>query len=136
MNMICGFMQNILSCLHFYLFCHHNINFDFQGIPSVIVLDAKTGHFITDNGREDVMQSGISDDSKKAVIESWIAKEAVPIDQAVFGGESGSENLLVKLIKFLATKPAYIFGLLYFVKKFMLYLEEMGKGEIEDQKEL
>mmetsp|Transcript_28840 Transcript_28840/g.47248 ORF Transcript_28840/g.47248 Transcript_28840/m.47248 type:complete len:208 (-) Transcript_28840:71-694(-) len=111
--------------------------FKIQGIPSVIVLDAKTGHFITDNAREEVMKAS-SEESKKALIASWLSKEAVPIDQAVLGGGGGggSDNLLVKIFKYFLTRPTHIFGLIYFIKQLLRYLEEQGKDGIEDQNEL
>lgn len=108
-----------------------------QGIPSVIVLDAKTGYFITDNGRSDVIKAGDSDASQKALVQSWIEKEAVPIDQAVFGG-GATKSFIVKAFMHIAKNPAYIFGIIYFVKQFLRYLEQLGKGdsEIEGQKDL
>ncbi|KAL7543317.1 hypothetical protein ACHAXR_012644 [Thalassiosira sp. AJA248-18] len=110
--------------------------FKIQGIPTLIVLDAKTGNFITDNARMEVMET-TSDASKKALIQSWLSKEAVPIDEAVLGsGGGGSDNLLVKIVKYFASNPMYIFGLLYFAKQFLRYLEELGKDEIEGKKEL
>ncbi|KAL7552197.1 hypothetical protein ACHAWF_015414 [Thalassiosira exigua] len=106
--------------------------FKIQGIPTVIVLDGKTGKYITDNARTKVMQAG-TNASKKALIQSWLDKEAVPIDQAVFTGAGGSGNLLGKVLKFFATRPIYLFGMLYFLKRFLRYLEELGKDEIEGQ---
>ena len=106
-----------------------------QGIPTAIVLDAK-GNFVTDNARAEIMGAS-SDESKKALVQSWMAKEAVPLDQAVFGsGGDGSDSLIVKAFKHILTRPAYIFGLLYFAKQLLLYLERLGKDEIEGDKEL
>ncbi len=100
---------------------HHH-----QGIPSVIVLDAKTGKYITDNARTEVMQSSNSDETKKALVQTWLSKEAVPVEQAVFSSGS-SDNLLVKIVSFIAKRPAYIFAFIYFFKQLMRWLEEMGK---------
>ena len=104
----------------------------YQGIPSLIILDAKTGNFITDNGRTQVMQTS-SDESRKALVETWKSSEAVPIDQAVFS--SGSNSWLSSLLMFVAKNPVYLFGLLYFVKQFFRYLESLGDDE-EAKKEL
>ena len=99
-----------------------------------------------------------SEESKKALIKSWLDKEAVPIEQAVFGAGS-SQSLFNKILMFFVQRPLvrlwsdlvllfvslsltsishmrfstaqYIFGLLYFAKKILLYLEELGKDEIE-----
>mmetsp|Transcript_15726 Transcript_15726/g.26860 ORF Transcript_15726/g.26860 Transcript_15726/m.26860 type:complete len:130 (-) Transcript_15726:264-653(-) len=109
--------------------------FQIQGIPSVIVLDAKTGNFITNNARTEIMQT-TSDESKKELVASWLAKEAVPIDQAVFTSDD-SEGFLVKAVKYFAQRPAYIFGLMYMIKQLLKYLEELGKDDgIENGKEL
>ena len=106
--------------------------FKIQGIPSLIILDAKTGNFITDNGRTQVMQTS-SDESRKALVETWKSSEAVSIDQAVFS--SGSNSWLGSLLMFVAKNPVYLFGLLYFVKQFFRYLESLGDDE-EGKKEL
>ena len=42
-----------------------------QGIPSLVVLDAKTGYVVTANGRDAVMQAS-SDESRKALLQSWL----------------------------------------------------------------
>ena len=85
----------------------------------------------TDNARMEVMEA-TSEDSKKALIKSWLDKEAVPIDQAEFGTGS-SKSLVNKIFSFFVQRPMAIFGLLYFVKKLLLYLEELGKDEIEGE---
>eukprot|EP00585_Thalassiosira_rotula_P001815 CAMPEP_0196137574 /NCGR_PEP_ID=MMETSP0910-20130528/5512_1 /TAXON_ID=49265 /ORGANISM="Thalassiosira rotula, Strain GSO102" /LENGTH=224 /DNA_ID=CAMNT_0041398053 /DNA_START=195 /DNA_END=869 /DNA_ORIENTATION=- len=112
--------------------------FKIQGIPSVIVLDAKTGHFITDNARTEVMSAGSDASAQKELVQSWLSKEAVPIHQASFGsGGGGSDNLIVRAIKYILTKPTYMLGIYVIVKKILRYLEEMGEdGGIEDGKEL
>ncbi|KAL3802139.1 hypothetical protein ACHAW5_000224 [Stephanodiscus triporus] len=108
--------------------------FKIQGIPTLIVLDAKSGNFVTANGRDEVMRA-ISDESRKALFQSWLTKEAVPIDQAVLVGED-TRGLLFKVFMFIAKKPHYIIAMFYFVKRFLLYLETLGKEEIMDEKEL
>jgi len=111
--------------------------FKIQGIPSVVVLDAKTGNFITDNARAEVMQAGSDASLQKELVQSWLSKEAVPIDQAPFGSDGGSDNLIVRAIKYILTKPTYMLGIYVIVKKILRYLEEKGEdGGIEDGKEL
>merc|ERR1740139_555196 len=52
-----------------------------RGIPSLIILDAKTGNFISSNGRNDVASVvGKSEASVKELIESWEATESTPLD--------------------------------------------------------
>ena len=75
-----------------------------QGIPSVIVLDAKTGNFISDNGRAEIMQA-TNDESKKALVSTWLSKDAIPIEQAVLGQGGGGDNLLVKVLKYIIQRP-------------------------------
>ena len=105
-----------------------------QGIPSLVVLDAKTGYVVTANGRDAVMQAS-SDDSRKALLQSWLTKEAVPIDQAVLVDEA-TGGLLAKAFFFIAKRPQYLIAIFYFGKRFLHYLETLGKEEILDQQEL
>jgi nucleoredoxin len=65
-----------------------------SGYPTVVVLDAKTGYFISDNARYEV-SSVMGDDVKsKELIASWKKKEAVPIEEAELSG-SGPQGLLM-----------------------------------------
>ena len=83
----------------------------------------------------DVMQA-TTEESKKALIQTWLSKDAVPVEEAVFSSGGGSRNIFVKIFMMFARNPAYIFGTIYFIKQFLRYLERLGKDEIEDQKEL
>lgn len=105
-----------------------------QGIPSVIVLDARTGNFVTDDARTEVMKNaGGDDESKKALVRTWLSKEAVPVEQAVIGGGGGSDGgFLAKIFRQFLTNPVYMVGLFYFVKKLLRYLEQLGKEAIEE----
>jgi hypothetical protein len=71
-----------------------------------------------------------SEDSKKALIKSWLDKQAVPIEQAQFGAGS-SQSPLMKVVMFFLSRPVYLFGLYYLVKQAVKYLEELGRDEIE-----
>jgi hypothetical protein len=75
-----------------------------------------------------------SDESKRALMESWKSTEAVPLDQAVFS--SGSSSWLGSILVFIAKNPVYLFGILYFVKQFFRYLERLGEDVEEGKKEL
>ncbi len=100
-----------------------------QGIPSVIILDAKTGYFITDNARMEVMQA-TNESARTALLQSWLEKEAVPIERAVLGtGGGGEGNLLYQIIMFFMRRPAYMLGLYYFGKRFLKYLERLGSED-------
>ena len=65
----------------------------------------------------------------RALLQTWLAKEAVPISQAVLGANKNEGGWAFKILMFFARKPMYIFGLIYFVKKILAYLEELGKEE-------
>ncbi len=70
------------------------------------------------------------EDSKRALIQSWLEKESVPIDQAEFGTET-SQSLLNKVIMYFVHRPVHIFGLYYLIKQGLKYLDELGRDEIE-----
>eukprot|EP00970_Alexandrium_tamarense_P019907 scaffold14603_cov214-Alexandrium_tamarense.AAC.1 len=70
--------------------------FQIQGIPSLIILDAKTGNFITDNARITVMQAS-NPTSKKELLQTWLTTEAVPIDDAVMGASNGGGGVGIKV---------------------------------------
>ena len=56
--------------------------FQVQGIPHLVVLDAKTGYFVAYDAKSAI--GSIKDDVTKGneLIADWKRKEAVPIDQA------------------------------------------------------
>ena len=88
-----------------------------RGIPTLIVLDRKTGHFVTDQARNDVLkwkQSGTKE-TAKALVDQWKAVEAVPLSEAKFGGGATGFSLL-SIISTVAKNPAFIFGLIYIFK--------------------
>lgn len=68
--------------------------FKISGIPSLIVLDAKTGKFVTDLARNEVSSiSGADLEKGKELIGKWKEVEAVPIEEAQLSG-SGPPGLL------------------------------------------
>lgn len=68
--------------------------------------------------------------SKKALIQSWLEKEAVPIDEAEFG-TGAHQSLLMKVVMYFVHRPVHVFGLYYLIKQGLKYLEELGSDEIE-----
>mmetsp|Transcript_29500 Transcript_29500/g.81081 ORF Transcript_29500/g.81081 Transcript_29500/m.81081 type:complete len:247 (+) Transcript_29500:82-822(+) len=108
-----------------------------RGIPALIVLDAKTGFFLTDQAREQVTQAMKASDKKagaEELIETTWKKEttAVPLDQAKFEGGSGGPKGVMSIVMALLKNPAAIFAIMYFVKWFMRkYKEIMAGGESE-----
>ncbi len=65
-----------------------------SGIPTLVVLDAKNGFYISDNARFDVAGACGNEEKSKALIESWKSTEAVPIEQATLSG-SGPDSIFV-----------------------------------------
>jgi nucleoredoxin len=65
-----------------------------SGIPALVVLDAKTGHFISDNARFDVSNAHGNEVKCEALIDTWKKTEAVPIEEAQLSG-SGSDGFVL-----------------------------------------
>jgi nucleoredoxin len=65
--------------------------FGIRGIPSLVVLDAKTGAFITSSAREGVMRAGGDPKKGKALIEQWKGMERKPLSESsnASGGKGG-----------------------------------------------
>lgn len=101
-----------------------------SGIPSLVVLDAKTGRFISDDAKSDVSSAHKDDEKSKELIQKWKNTEAVPIEEAQLSG-TGPDGMVMKVIKTILTNPTYIIGLIFFAKKLMKYLEELGSEEEE-----
>ena len=77
-----------------------------------------------------------TDEAKKDLIQSWLEKEAVPLDEAEFGTGS-SQSLMMKVFMFFVNRPVWIVGLYYMMKKGIEYLDELGReDEIEGGGEL
>ena len=95
-----------------------------SALPTLVVLDVKTGEFLTSMGREDVFGARGNAGKGKEVIEKWKALERRPLSacQAELAGGAGG-SLLMKIFVFFARNPMYIFGLLYFYK----YLKQKSK---------
>ena len=106
-----------------------------QGIPTLIVLEVKTGKFVTASARDDVTKSQGLD-----TIEAWKAVEPVPIEEANLAQQGGGPSGLMGIIFYILKNPIYIFGILYFYKRFLRYLqgddETVGAIEAEDVPEM
>lgn len=69
-----------------------------------------------------------TDEARLALLESWKAVEAVPIERAVFSS-GGSDSWIGSIFMFFARNPVFMIGMFYFVKRFFRYLEELGKSD-------
>lgn len=92
-------------------------NLGITGIPSLVVVDAKTGDFVTSKARDQVTQAGGDAVKGKEIIEQWKALERKPLSEAkneLGGAVTGGP--IMQVIMFFARKPMYVFGLLYIYK--------------------
>ena len=78
-----------------------------RGIPTLVVLDAKTGKFVTNSGREDVMKA---QKSPLVAVEKWKAIDSVPIEEAIMqqGGQGGG---IMSLFTYILKNPISIFAM-------------------------
>jgi len=100
--------------------------FQIRGIPALIAIDAKNGKYITDDARSDVVGAGGDDAKQKEIIQKWKSIEAVPIEEATFSSAAGPTGIGAVVV-FLLRNPIFIFGILYFARRALAYLQEMGK---------
>ena len=84
------------------------------GIPTLVVLDAKTGEFITGLAREDVTAAGGNKTKARELVDKWNQIERVALAEANLGG--GGQWGVMGILMFFAKNPMYIFGLLYIAK--------------------
>ena len=93
----------------------------------LIVLDAKTGYFISDTAREDVTRVANSKDKSKMMelITKWKTTESVPISEAKLGG---NQSVIQSIIMFFAKNPMMIFGLFYIYRWAMKNMAKWSKG--------
>jgi hypothetical protein len=86
--------------------------FQIRGIPTLIVVDVKTGKFITATAREDVMKVGGKDAGKGLdLIKQWKAIEPVPISEANLSqGPGGVLGIVQAIVMHILKNPIFIFG--------------------------
>lgn len=104
------------------------------GIPTLVVLDAKTGQFITGLAREEVTAVGGNKIEGKELVDKWNQKERVALAEANLGG--GGQGGVMGILMYFAKNPMYIFGLLYIIKwatkQWALYTKlQEGSGAAE-----
>lgn len=94
--------------------------FTINSIPTMIVLNGKNGLFITNNGRNDIIET-IKNKNYEAVLEKWRSITPVPIEESSLMSSASTDSILTMLkdigMKFI-TNPMYIFGMLYIAKWF------------------
>lgn len=104
-----------------------------SGIPALIVLDAKTGKFVTDLAKDDVNSAGSSEEKCKELIQKWKEAEAVPMEEAQLSGTgpAGRGGILWRTLMFFARNPTYIIGVMFLGKRLLAKIQELGEEEEE-----
>jgi len=88
-----------------------------KGLPTLVVIDAKTGEFITASARTDVEIAGGDKEKANATVKQWKAMERKPLSEAAsYMDGPGGGNILMKIVMFFAKNPIYVFALLYFYR--------------------
>jgi len=98
-----------------------------SGIPSLVVLDAKTGYFITDNAKLEISNLGKElINGGSALIASWKEMVAVDIKEGVFSNEAKG-GIIANIVSSGLRNPLYLVGLYYIIRNFFQYLKDMSK---------
>ena len=82
-----------------------------SGIPTLVIIDPKTGNFISSNGRSEVMSAG---SNAKELVCEWKAKDSLPLEKL---GES--QNSTLHRIKEVIQSPFILFLIVYLFVKFL-----------------
>jgi nucleoredoxin len=103
-----------------------------QGIPTLIVLDVKTGLFISADARSQVQTAAGNTAKSQQVIAAWKATIPVAIEEglAAAGGGSGLTAILKQIVMAVLKNPMYIFGTIYLVKWLMRKMAAAKGGDV------
>lgn len=121
-----------------------------RGIPTLIVLEKSTGHFVTDQARNQIQQAIGSNPvnaqafaCRELVTKTWKEETAkVPLSEAQFGvssagggGAGGGGGIFTMIITILIRffkNPINLFAMMYFFKMFMRKYKDMQTGDNGD----
>ena len=106
--------------------------FNLSGIPTLIVLDAKTGLFVTSQARQQVYDLGETASNKdvaRKLVDTWLAHDKVPIDQAHL--LEPPMNLFMQVLMAVLKNPMYMFAMLYFFKMIMRHVNGAAPAETD-----
>jgi len=93
-----------------------------QGIPHLVVLDAKSGYFVTSNAKAEVESVGSDVSKGNALIDSWKAIDAIPIENAII---SEKKTLVGSMVAFILRNPMNVVALVFFFKSAVKKFKEM-----------
>ena len=102
--------------------------FGIMGIPALIIIDAKTGEFISAKGREEVSNSNDDIAKGKKVIQEWQTAERKPQSDAI-AAASPAGGWGMRILMYFARNPMFLIGLMYIYKWAKLKI----KGEDQEQ---
>ena len=104
-----------------------------RGIPTLIIIDAKSGMLLTATGREDVtkvMSAGTGKNATtkaaKDMVDEWKKMPRKNLAEAASGGDD--RPFIIKFLMFFARNPMYLFGLFYIYKQLSKKMIEWGYG--------
>lgn len=101
-------------------------------IPVLVVLDVKTGNFVSDIARTDVANAGSDEEKQKEVVAAWKATEPVPLAEAPLTGGAGPLTL-GSMAYTLLKNPVFVFALMYGFKYLLrLYAGYQRKKALEN----
>mmetsp|Transcript_24980 Transcript_24980/g.59380 ORF Transcript_24980/g.59380 Transcript_24980/m.59380 type:complete len:190 (-) Transcript_24980:1704-2273(-) len=107
-----------------------------KGIPTLVIIDAKSGMLLTANGREDVtkvMSAGkgknATTNAAKDVVDEWMKMPRKNLSEA---SSVDDRPFLIKFLMFFAKNPMYLFGLFYMYKQLNRKMIEWGYGGPQD----
>jgi nucleoredoxin len=99
------------------------------GIPTLVVLDVKTGKFVTNQARtqvETAMHRGSQQAGASELLEQWKAAEPLTLEEGVKRDTPGFslKNIVLLFLK----NPIWIFAVMYFAKYIMRKMKTIQTG--------
>ena len=96
-------------------------------IPVLVVMDVKTGKFVSDSARTDVATAGTDKEKQAQVVAGWREIQPVPLEEANLTGGVGPMTI-GSFFYTLLKNPVFIFALMYGIKKLLKILAAKNKA--------
>lgn len=101
-------------------------------IPTMVILETATGHFISNNGRGQVQQTRADPSSFAKLIQVWKDTQALPFSEANMGSAAG--GVIQTILGTVLRNPAFLIALVYGYKYLRRwYREKYGGDAIEPE---